>query len=121
MVQPIVHAVKCMDKLVTASFSTNIITEDLDPLINDLTKAVLATDIHMTLKMHVILSHLIPTLRLDYYQKRGLGVCTEQAGESIHEYFRDHFWKPIRISKIDHPDYAKQLKKAVVKCASFAI
>ena len=121
MVQPIVHAVKCMDKLVTASFSTDIITEDLDPLINDLTKAVLATDMHMTLKMHVILSHLIPTLRLDYFQKRGLGVCTEQAGESIHAYFRDHFWKPIQISKVDHPDYAKQLKKAVVKCASFAI
>ena len=117
----LVHAVKCMDKLVTACFSTNVIEDNIDILVDNLRKAILATNMTMTLKMHVLLCHLIPTLKLSYFNGRGLGVCTEQAGESIHSYFRDHFWKNLERSDINHPEYTTNLRQAVVECASKAI
>ena len=119
--KPLVHVVKCMDKLVSACFSTNVVEDNVDILIDDLKKAILTTNMTVTLKMHVLLCHLIPTLKLSYFSGRGLGVCTEQAGESIHSYFRDHFWKNHERTDINHPEYLPNLKKAVVECASKAI
>lgn len=117
----LVHAVKCMDKLVTACFSTNVVEDNIDILVDNLGKAILATNMTITLKMHVLLCHLIPTLKLSYFNGRGLGVCTEQAGESIHSYFRDHFWKDLERSDVNHPEYTPNLRRAVVECASKAI
>ena len=119
--QPIVHAVKCMDKVVSAAFSTRKVTEDISCLVDNLGKAVLATDMSITLKMHVLLCHLVPTLKLNYFSQRGMGVCTEQSGESIHSYFHSSFWKSLERSSMNHPQYTENLKKAVVECASKAI
>ena len=111
----LVHAVKCMDKLVTTCFSTNVVEDKIDILVDNLGKAILATNMTITLKM------LIPTLKLSYFNGRGLGVCTEQAGESIHSYFRDHFWKDLERSDVNHPEYTPNLRRAVIECASKAI
>ena len=119
--KPLVNALKCMDKVVTACFSTNVIKDNIDILVDNLGKAILATDMTITLKMHVLLCHLIPILKLSYFNGRGLGVCTEQAGESIHSYFRDYFWKDLARSDVHHPEYTPNLRQAVVECASKAI
>ena len=75
----------------------------------------------MTLKLHVLLSHVAPTLNLLYFKGHGLGICSEQAGESIHSYFKNHFWVHVERSDITHPQYIPNLKKAILECVSNAI
>ena len=44
-----------------------------------------------------------------YFQGRGLGVWTEQAGESFHSHFKESFWKKRSITSLDHPAAMEQL------------
>ena len=102
---PYVNAINCMNKLVNACFSTKLVNGSIDKLVNELGKAIIDTDLTITLKLHVLLCHLIPTLKLPYFKGYGLGVCSEQSGKSIHSYFKDHFWEKLKRSDIAHPQY----------------
>ena len=121
-VQPYICAIKCFDKIVSASFGTKLVDiSNLEVLLAEFKAAYLVLPLSVTLKVHGVLSHLIPTLRLPYFQGRGLGVCTEQAGESFHSHFGEHFWKKRKLSSMSHPSYGQNLLKAVDESASKAI
>lgn len=120
-IQPFIKALKCFDKLVVGCFSSKIVRVDVPALLSEFKEAYLETNLTVTLKIHAVFDHLVPTLNLPYFNGRGLGVCTEQAGESIHSHFSEHFWKKWKLSSMDHPEYANNLKRAVVECASKAL
>ena len=74
---PYVNVIDCMDRLVTACFSIKLVKDDIDKLIYDLRNAVIYTDLTITLKFHVLLCHVVPTLKLPFFKGRGLGICSE--------------------------------------------
>ena len=121
VVQPYIANLKSFDKLVTSCFSAKAVKDDVQSLLAKFKSSYLATDLSVTLKVHAIFDHLIPTLNLPYLQGRGLVVCTEQAGESIHSYFAEHFWKKWKVNSLDHPEFANFLKRAVVEFSSKAL
>ena len=116
-----VDALESFNDLLKTCFSTKVVKDDINELVEKSKFKCLQTGLSVTLKVHVILDHLVPTLNLPHFEGRGLGVCTEQAGESIHSHFKENFWKKWHISSLEHPQYSKNLKKAVVECASKAL
>ena len=107
--------------LIHQQFFIKLVKKDIYKLIYDLRNTVFDTDLTITLKFNVLLCHVVPTLKLPFFKGCGLGICSEQAGESIHSYFESHFWIHLAISDIMHPQYSKNLKKSVVECVSKAI
>ena len=65
---------------------------NIDKIADDLGKALINTDLTITVKLHVFLCHVAPILKLLYFKGDGLGVYSEQAGKSIQSYFKDHLW-----------------------------
>ena len=113
LVQPIVMAYKSMDKIVQDCFSTAKVSEDLSSDIKDLNRLFEGTEINETLKIHVILHHLEHCLS-NISNGRGLGLVSEQAGESIHRVFLKN-WNRYKIDLISDSSYPERLKKAVVE------
>lgn len=117
-----IDCIKSFDKVVNASFSSRPVDiSKVECLVEDFKQAYKLTGISVTPKVHGVFDHLVPTLKLPYMQGLGLGVCTEQAGESFHFHFKEYFWKKWKISSMDHPDFGKHLLAAVVECASKAV
>ena len=119
-IEPFIEALNCFNEIVTECFSTEVVTANVQDLLDSFLKAYLKTGLTITLKIHAVLNHLIPTLNLPFLKGRGLGVCTEQAGESIHHYFNEKFWLKWKLS-MGHPAFSDNLKKAVVEYASKAL
>ena len=71
---PYVNVINCMDRLVTACFSIKLVKDDIDKLIYYLSNAVLDTDLTITLKFHVLLCYVVPTLKLPFFKGCGLGI-----------------------------------------------
>ncbi|CAH1107748.1 unnamed protein product [Psylliodes chrysocephalus] len=82
---PFIQAFKEMNKLVDCCFSTGPVYSDIEPRVNELRRAFLATGISETLKIHVLTRHL--TDCLEFLSGFGLGDWSEQAGESVHHEF----------------------------------
>ena len=120
-VEPFITTLKCFNSIVGESFGTSIVVEDMEKIVCDFTKSYLQTDLTITLKVHVIMCHLVSGLKSSNLKGRGLGVCTEQSGESIHFHFLHNFWGKWKVSSLDHPDYSSYLWKATVECASKAM
>lgn len=72
-------------------------------------------DLSRTLKIHVLLSHVEESLQFLY--DYGLGVWSEQAGESIHREFMK-IWELYQINSIEHDCYIEKLFDAVVNFSS---
>ena len=104
-----------MDKVVKDCFSTSKINSELDIHIKELNKTLKATEVSETLKSHVALNHIKHSLH--FLDKRGFGIWSEQAGESIHKEFLK-FWARYKINLLSDPSYSKRLKKAVVEFSS---
>lgn len=113
---PYISAFKAMDRLVTSCFSAKKITADLDPILKEVRRAFLATEVSHTLKTHVLLQHVIPNLSI-LGNKTGLGLWSEQVGEAIHREFLK-FWDRYKIKALDDPQYGPRLKKAAVAFSS---
>ena len=60
---------------------------------------------------------LSETLELHYLNEIGLGICSEQAGESIHCIFLK-FWDNYKMNNMYDPAYEVRLKRAVVEFSS---
>ena len=121
-VQPFIRAVDCFNDIVASCFGTDPVDiPEVEQLVTKFGEVYKETGLSVTPKIHSILFHLVDTLKLPYLQGRGLGVCTEQAGESFHSHFKDKFWSKWKVSSPSHPNYAKHLFNAVVECASKAI
>ena len=121
-VEIFIACIQCFDRIVTNSFSSKLVDIlELERSIEDFKSAYKQTGLSVTPKVHGIFDHLLPTLRIPYLKGRGLGVCTEQAGESFHFHFKEYFWKKWKRSSLDHPDFGNNLLAAVVECASKAL
>ena len=108
---PFVSTFKSLNKVVMGSFSNQSPSEDIDKYIKELRKCFEATKVSETLKIHVVLYHIVDALQ--FLNKRGLGLWSEQAGESIHREFVK-FWNKYKINSIDDTTYGTRLKRAVV-------
>ena len=121
-VQPFIRTFHDFNKLVDECFSTKLVDMDkAKRFLSEFQKSYKTTGVSCTPKVHTFLHHLVRTLKLPYFKGRGLGVCTEQAGESFHSFFKESFWKKREIKQITHPQYAERLRLAVVECASKAL
>lgn len=67
-------------------------------------------NLRVSWKVHILVNHLTPFLEKTPY---GLGVFSEQSGESAHHHHNE-VWKRFK-RRIDHHDYGPQLKKSVVE------
>lgn len=112
---PFVNAFRIMNKVVECCFSVRSVASDVGVHIKNLKKAIEATEVSQTLKLHVILKHTEQCLH--YLKNKGLGIWSEQAGESIHREFLN-YWKKYKINIMDDPTYSIRLKKAVVEFSS---
>ena len=115
---PFVSALKAMDKVVECCFSTKKVGENLDDHIEKFKLAYKSTGVSETLKVHVIMEHLKNCL--SYLDGRGLGLWSEQAGESVHREFLK-FWDKYKINLLEDSSYAERLKRAVVEFSSLHI
>ena len=114
--QPFVSAFKIMDKIVNKCFSTRKFDAEFEKSVNELKKVFLGTDVSETLKIHVILNHIKQCLIL-LGEKHGLGLWSEQPGESVHRVFYK-YWEKYKINIIEDSSYPVRLKKAVVEFSS---
>ena len=80
-----------------------------------LKKIIEGIDVSLSLKLHVLFCHLEKSL--DYLKGYGLGVWSEQAGESIHrEFFK--FWNYYKINCMENVSYSTNLLRAVIAFSS---
>ena len=114
-IQKYVHILRILNKIVLACFGM-----DLDPhfknYINEFKDLYLTLGISVTPKVHVLIKH-VP----EFISKHGrsLGWFLEQALESTHHDFLRNCWgKQSYKRTIGHPEYAKNLKAAVVSYTS---
>ena len=115
---PILQCIRHFSDIKSQSFSSDI-GEDLELSVKNFKESFLKlqnslwTDFCYELKpswkVHIVVCHLVPFLRS---QKYGLGVFSEQAGESTHHH-HGKIWKRFK-RRIEHSDYPSMLKKSVV-------
>ena len=70
----------------------------------------------ITLKIHVILEHIEDCINF-FENNEGLGVWSEQAGESVHPEFLK-IWNRYKVNDISKQLYLDKLKKAVAQFSS---
>ena len=104
-----------MDNVVQSCFTTSLASPDLGKHVTDLKNLFYATELSETLKLHVILHHLEDSVRC--LNGEGLGLWSEQAGESIHRSFLT-YWDRYKINLISDPSYGERLKLAVIEFSS---
>ena len=115
-VMPFVAALKGLDLVVGDCFSTKKVSPDTSKHIEELRKLFDGTGLSETLKIHTILEHIedcLDALEEDW----GLGLWSEQAGESIHREFLK-YWLRYKINIISDSTYGERLLKAVVEFSS---
>lgn len=108
---PLVNIFKAMNKIVSCSFSSRKVDNDLNLQVANLTKLYQATGLSVTLKIHVIFEHLVKCIS---FLNSPLGPCSEQPGETVHSEFLK-IWKFHKINDTKSEEYLKNLKKAVVQ------
>ena len=77
--------------------------DNVSMLLENFTRNYMALESSITLKVHVLMSHLIPGLA--NLGGKGMGLTSEQAGESIHHEFERYFWSRRKIRLSTNPNY----------------
>jgi hypothetical protein len=109
---PFISAFKAMNKVVETCFSNLYVVPDvLENQLNHLKKMYIATGLSETIKIHSITCHLKDCII--FLKNRGLGMWSEQTGESIHREFLK-YWNRYKINVNDDSDYGTRLKRAVM-------
>ncbi|CAH1109213.1 unnamed protein product [Psylliodes chrysocephalus] len=116
---PFIAAFKIMDQLVENCFRVERRPCNVEKLVGDFHKVVESTGVTITLKLHVILTHLKGSLEF-LNANTGLGLWSEQAGESVHHEFLK-YWDRYKINAIDAPSYGEKLRRAVAEFSSLHI
>ena len=110
--QPYIISFKAMNKIVNTCFSAKQADlSDFDKNLSEFREAFKSTGISQTVKIHIILAHLKQAIT--FLNNDGLGLWSEQAGESVHREFIK-FWDRFKINLIEEPTFVNRLKKAVV-------
>lgn len=114
--QPYIAAFKAMNKIVEKCFAAKKADiTDFNKNLKELREALKSTEISQTLKIHIILEHLEEAII--FLNNDGLGLWSEQAGESVHSEF-NKYWDRFKINLLDEPSFINRLKKAVVTFSS---
>jgi hypothetical protein len=101
-----------MNKVVETCFSNLYVVPDvLENQLSHLKKMYIAIGLSETIKIHSITCHLKDCII--FLKNRGLGMWSEQTGESIHREFLK-YWNRYKINVIDDSDYGTRLKRAVM-------
>lgn len=114
LVMPFVASFNVMNKIVDKCFGTTKTEAQLESDLKHLEAVLKDCGVSQTLKIHCILHHLQDSIS---YLNSGLGIWSEQAGESIHREFLT-VWNKHKMNNIDDPRYGHQLLKAVVEFSS---
>ena len=106
-VVPYISTFRTMDKIVDTCFSTkrNNPIQDIDILINQLSKHLLSVNVTETLKIQILLKDVKQLLEL-LSNSDGLGLWSEQSGESAHREFLK-FWNRCKIQLTVHSLFEK--------------
>lgn len=114
---PYASAFKIMDQIVSDCFSNKLKTnkDSLRKKIDELKLNLRAINVTDSLKIHVLLSHLVDCL--DYLHSYGLSVWSKQAGESIHREFLK-YWERYKINLITAKEFAQKLLQTVIEFSS---
>ena len=115
---PFVESFKAMDKIVTNCFSSKVQVNkyELKKYFVHLENVFKATELSYTLKIHILLNHVLDTLLL-LDNNDGLGLWSEQSIESVHREFLN-YWSKYKINKLDNPRYGTHLVKCVIEFSS---
>ena len=113
---PLSSTFLAFNKLVHACFGANQLQKDLDKLLDNFVKSYKALNSSVTLKVHIVFEHLIPGLA--NLNGRGLGIVSEQAGESIHHEFDHHFWARYKINSMSNPRFSNNWYNANLEFCS---
>ena len=116
LVIPLATTFQAMNKLVESCFGVGKVKGDVAQLLENLIVHYMALDSSVTLKVHVLFEHLIPGLA--NLGGHGMGLTSEQAGESIHHEFANNYWSKYKINMISNPQFAINWFKANVEFSS---
>lgn len=114
-IEPFIAVFKTMNKIVECCFSTSIVNNDLPKYIAELRVFYKALDMAQTLKIHIVLEHLVSGLK--FLEGCGFGPWSEQAGETVHSEF-EKYWEKYRINCPENSNYAEHIKLATVEFSS---
>lgn len=113
---PLVTTFKSFNKVVSDCFSAKRkVGPDLSGHIDEFKKMFVAANVSETLKLHVALQHNQHKLR--FLNNTGLGLSSEQPGESIHRDFLK-YWNRYKMNNLTDSRYGIQLHKAVLNFSS---
>ena len=114
-IQKYVHILRCLNKIVLACFGMDL-DPDFNNYINEFKDLYCTLGISVTPKVHILIKH-VPEFISKY--GRSLGWFSEQALESTHHDFLKNCWEKQSYKRtIGHPEYAKNLKAAVISYTS---
>ena len=114
-IMPFNSTFKALNKVIMNAFSNYKPSADLEKDIENLKKCFKATGVSETLKIHVVLYHIDDAL--PFLNRSGLGLWSEQVGESIHREFIK-YWNKYKINLIEDVTYGISLKRTVVEFSS---
>ena len=113
---PLATTFQAVNKLVTACFGVGKVKCDITKLLENLVIHYMAIESSVTLKAHIVFEHLIPGLA--NLGGEGMGLTSEQAGESIHHEFDHNYWSRYKINLISNPNYSESWFNANVEFCS---
>ena len=109
VVQPYVCALRSFSKVVSACFGMTL-DELYQQAISQFQKDVVSLGVNITLKLHTTFFHIPQFVE---QKSSALGLYSEQAIESVHRQFLNH-WKRFKRAT-SHPMYKDRLLSAVVQ------
>ena len=113
--QPFIDAFTSFQKVVEACFG-KVLLDDFEARIHSFEEAHRKLDIPVTPKVHILIFHVSEFCN---QFRRGLGIYSEQASESVHYDF-DSFWEKYKVNR-NHPKLGSRLLKAVSAYNAFHI
>lgn len=116
LIVPIAQTFIAFEKLVSACFGMGKLKGDVTQLLDNFIVRYMALESSVTLKVHILFEHLIPNLA--NLGGEGMGLTSEQVGESIHHEFNHNFWSRYKINLLTNPQYAKNWYDANLEFSS---
>lgn len=111
---PLVRTLRSLKKVVDSCFG-GAVSDSFRADLKQFSEDYRAAEISVTPKAHIIMAHVETFIDLKADETgvlRGLGYFSEQAVEAVHADF-GAFWKKYKVP-LQHPDYLKQLFRAVI-------
>lgn len=113
---PLARTFQTFNKLVESCFGSGKLKGNVSDLLDQFIMAYRSTNLTVTLKAHIIFEHLLSNLaNLGGY---GMGLTSEQSGESIHHEFASKFWAKYKIDLIENPRFGENWYSANLEFCS---